>query len=234
MRQVGFCFGASVLAFASACASAPPRQPPGVPPTPASVTVAEPGGDAHDPHEAALMRQLSTKFSFQQDKDRQLRVPLSDGDHWQRVRFRLIDHFTGFRYGEDRHLVTVAFVLDTPPGEKQTSQTCMERFEADAIEKAESAAVSYQKVTEKTLKWKKKPLLVHSTDGGVNFLFRQYDFSAAWAAYPAYKDACLVYAVVVQWEGYPELARKVRDRWVDEAFQGIRPLTRTRPYRKED
>ncbi len=205
-----------------------------MPPTPASVTLAEPGGDAHDPHEAALLRQLEQGWGFQVDKDNQLRLPLSDTEHWQRVRFRLIDHFTGFRYGKDRHLVTVAFVVDTPPDEKQTSESCMARFEASAIEKAETAGARYREVRGKTLRWKKKPLLVHSTDGSLDFFFRHYEFSAAWAAYPAYRDACLVYAVVVQWEGYPELARKVRDRWVDEAFVAIKPLTRTRPYRIED
>ncbi len=180
------------------------------------------------------MRQLEQGWGFQFDKDGQLRVPLSDTDHWQRVSFRLLDHFTGFRYGKDRHLMTVAFVLDTPPGEKQTSASCMARFEKEAADKADTAGAHYAAVRGKTLKWKKKPLLVHSTDGEVSFLFKNYEFSAAWAAYPAYRDACLVYAVVVQWQGYPELARKVRDRWVDEAFVAMKPLTRTRPHRIED
>lgn len=233
MRRAKVRWGSLCLA-ALGCGSATPRQPPGAPPTPASVTVEAPGGDAYDPHEAALLRQLTTEWGYQLDKDRQLRVPLSDDGHWKRVRFRFVDHFTGFRYGDERHLLTAAFVMDTPPGEKQTSETCMARFEERATEQAESVDAKYGEVVSKQLVWKKKPLLVHATDGGVSFLFRNYDFSAAWAAYPAYKDACLVYAVVVRWEGYPELARKVRDRWVEEGFATLKPLTRTRPYRKED
>ncbi len=179
------------------------------------------------------MRQLEQAWGYKTDKDDQLRMPLSDDEHWQRVRFRLIDHFTGFRYGDDRHLMTVAFVLDTPPGQKQTSESCMARFEESAMEKASSAGAEYGAVRQRTLRWRKKPLLVHTADGALDFLFRRYEFSAAWAAYPAYRDGCLVYAVLVQWQGYPELARKVRDRWADEAFVALKPLTRVRPERKE-
>ncbi len=54
-RPSAFVFSAVLLA---GCGSSVQTQPPGKPPTPASVTVTEPGGDAHDAHWAALTRQL--------------------------------------------------------------------------------------------------------------------------------------------------------------------------------
>ena len=107
----------------------------------------------------------------------------------------------------------------------------MEHFEAKALVKARAYNVSYTSPVEHVRRWKRRPLIIHATDGELSFLFSRYEFSAAWAAYPAYENGCLVYGVVVQWEGQPDLARQVRDRWVAEGFTGIRTLTKTLPFR---
>src|SRR5687768_5050364 len=95
-------------ALASASATAAPGSPAAKPmptrpkpPTPASVTVKEPGGDAEDKQGAALFRQLDEAWGLRNDKDDQLHVPLPDHQHWKRVRFWGVEHFVGFRYGGD-------------------------------------------------------------------------------------------------------------------------------------
>lgn len=209
-----------------------PRQPPGEPPTPKSVTRSHPGGDAFEPHRAALERQLTAPWGARDDKDHQLLVPLPDWKNWKRVRFWGVDHFVGFRYGDDHHLVSAGFLLDVDPNQKQTSRTCMRRFEAWALPQIRNYDVKFGPVREYERSWRGQPIVVQSVDGYVDWAFSRIQFSAAWASYPAYPDACLAYSVSAQWDGQPELAQSARDRWVDEAFAQIRPLTDTRPYRK--
>lgn len=209
----------------------PARRPPGMPPSPESITMSEPGGDAYEPHLAALERQLEQSWGWRSDKDDQVHFPLPDWENWRRIRLRLVEHLTSFKYGDDKHLLSAAFVVELPAGTEVSSAACMEHFEAKALVKARAYNVSYTSPVEHVRRWKRRPLIIHATDGELSFLFSRYEFSAAWAAYPAYENGCLVYGVVVQWEGQPDLARQVRDRWVAEGFTGIRTLTKTLPFR---
>lgn len=222
-----------VCALAAACTT-PVRRPPGMPPSPESITRERPGGDAYEPHVAALDRQLEQPWGWRNDKDDQVHFPLPDWENWRRVRIRFVDHLAAFRYGDDRHVFSAAFVVRTPDGEAPTSAACMAEFERQALDRASSYRVRYTPVSEHASSWRREPLVVHATDGELSFFFTRYDFSAAWAAYPAYEDGCLVYAVVVQWEGQRELARRVRDRWIEEGFSGLTTLTKTRPFRREE
>ena len=216
----------------SACGGSVPRQPPGEPPTPASISTEEPGGDAYEPHRAALLRQLSEPWGLRDDKDGQLHVPTPDWANWKRVRFNLVKHFTGFRYGNEHHVMALAFLLDVPPESTQTSETCMNRFEAWARPQLADYTVSFGEFKSTLKKWRAKPLQVSYVDGYVDVGLKRHQFSVAWAAYAAYPDACLIYAVAVPWFDQGELARRVRDRWVREGFQQMHPLTGTRPYRQ--
>ena len=217
--------------LAAACASAP-TQPPGSPPTPATVTMDHPGGDAHDPHEAALLRQLNESWGAQEDKDGQLRIPLVDWKNYERVRYWAIDHFVGFKYGKDFHALNSVFILDVPEGSPIDSESCLKRAEKWGHPQIESFQIklSDSHVTES--RWHNLPVYVMSTDGYLDFGLERRRFSAAYAAYPAYADACLVFGFAVPWRDHDELAKQVRDRWVKEAVPRIQPLTKTRPYRK--
>jgi hypothetical protein len=225
---------AAALAVTSlaACGTSVPRQPPGRPPTPDSVSVTSPGGDAHDPHHAALLRQLKEPWGARNDKDDQLHGPTPDWRNWKRVRFWGFEHFTGWRYGDDHHLVGVVFVQDAEDGARETSDTCMRRFEAWARPQLRGYEVELGPVREHRTRWRDEPLAVHYLDGKVYWAFSKIEFSAAWAAYAAYPDACLIYAMAVQWRDRTDQAKRVRDRWVEEGFELMHPLTETRPYRK--
>jgi hypothetical protein len=80
--------------------------------------------------------------------------------------------------------------------------------------------------------WRGHRIMVKSMDGYVDLGFDRKRFSAAYAAYDAYPNACLVFGVAIPWRDQKELAQKVRDRWIKEGVPRIAPLTPTRPYRK--
>lgn len=207
-------------------------QPPGRPPKPATVTVAEPGGDAHDPHLAALDRQLGEPWGERNDKDDQIYLPLPDAGHWKRVRYWGVEHFLGFRYGDDHYAVAVAFVQTLPAGASNDSRACIKRFEGWARPQTKGHDVDLGPIGVRESKWRDQPLTIKFVDGHADVGFSRRSFSAAWAAYPAYPDACLVFAVAVPWREQPEAARRVRDRFLTEAFERVRPLTPSAPVRK--
>ncbi|MEZ4373315.1 MAG: hypothetical protein R3B07_21005 [Polyangiaceae bacterium] len=209
------------------------RQPPGAPPKPASVSVAEPGGDAHNPHRAALERLLEAPWGSRNDKDDQIHAPTPDWENWKRVRFFGVKHFTGFRYGDDHHVMALLFVQPVPAGESTDSRSCMKRFEAWGWPKVEAFEVGLSPLRTKRREYRGKPMLVKSVDGYVDLGLERKFFSGAWAAYPdVYPDACLIYAVAIPWRDEEALAKKLRDRWVLEGFQRMHPLTKDMPVRK--
>jgi hypothetical protein len=217
-------FSVSLVTFGCSSTPSPPRQPPGRPPTPASVTKNEPGGDADDPHRAALERMLAEPWGSRNDKDDQVIAPLPDASKWRRIRYWGFDHLTGFRYGKTYHAVGAIAVQDVPAGTPVRSETCLAAFESWA---------RFEPFQTKLARWRDQPLVIQAMDGWVSWGISSTEFSAAWAAYPAYKDACLIYAVAVAWRDSKELAQKVRDRYVAEGFQNLQALTEAKAYRHE-
>jgi hypothetical protein len=197
------------------------------------VSAAAPGGDAADPHRAALSRQLEATWGARNDKDDLLHAPTPDWRNWKRVRFLGVDHFTGFRYGDEHHVVGIVFVQDVPRYGEPDALRCLRQFETWARPQIRDNDVELGEVGEVAQSWERGELIVRWVDGKVPLGFSVKEFSAAWAAYgSAYPDACLVYAMAVPWDGHGELAKQVRDRWVREGFQRMLPLTPERPVRK--
>jgi hypothetical protein len=227
--------GASVVGvLLAACSGAPqpPKQPPGHAPTATTITTREPGGDASDPHGAALERLLAAPWGARNDKGDQLWAPTPDWGNWTRVRYFGFQHFTGFRYGDDHHMLAVVFVQDVPEGTPMKSETCMRRFESWGFPQTQGLDVKFGTFVPHFSKWRKEPLEIHAVDGHLNFAFTSADFSAAWAAYPAYPNACLIYAVAVPWREHRDLAQKLRDRFVNEGFPMMTPRTAERPVER--
>jgi len=210
----------------------PPGQPPAPPPTPASVTVKEPGGDAADPHSAALDRLTTAPWGTRNDKDDQVFVPLPDSENWKRVRYFGVEHYVGFRYGDDHHAMVIAFTQSLPAGTPMKSDTCMRHFEAWGLPQTHPFDVKFSPFDTHLGKWQGQILESRSVDGRVNLGFTASEFSGAWAAYPAYPDGCLVMAVAVPWRDHKELAQKLRDRWVAEGFALMGVASNVRPERK--
>src|SRR5690606_13488536 len=105
-------------------------QPPGQPPTPETITRAEPGGDAHDPHLAALQRLIEEPWGYREDRQNTLRVPMPDSPNWRRVRFHAVPTFAAFRYGDAHHAVIGVWVQAVEEGEPDDLASCLARFEA--------------------------------------------------------------------------------------------------------
>jgi hypothetical protein len=201
--------------------------------TPASVTVKEPGGDAPDPHRAALERLLGGAWGTRSDGANQVNVPLPDVENWKRVRYFGVEHYTGFRYGDDHHAMVIVFTLALPPGTPMKSDTCMRQFEAWGLPQTHPFDVKFSPFETSLGKWQGKILESRSVDGKVNLGFTASEFSGAWAAYPAYPDGCLVVAAAIPWRDHPELAQKLRDRWVSEGFPLASVASEVRPERKQ-
>ena len=220
----------ALVAGCSASAQTPPSAPMR-PPSPTSVTRREPGGDAPDPQRAALERLLKEPWGARGDKDEQLLAPIPDWEHWKRLRYWGFDNLVGFRYGNEYRAMTVAHVQVMPEGMPVKSETCMRAFEDWARPQIKGFDVKLEPFRVKVTRWRDQPLVIQSVDGWVSWGIGSADFSAAWAAYPAYPDACLIYGVAVPWRDQGELAKKVRDRFIEEGLVTFQALTPEKPYR---
>lgn len=216
----------------SACGAAQPAASVvQAPPTPASVTKAEPGGDALDPQAAALSRLLEAAWGARADKDDQLLVPLPDAENWKRVRFFGVDHFVGFRYGNDHHALVAVFVQEADGVAEPTSAECLKRFEAWGRPRVRAFDVDFQPFSVKHARYRDRPRIAYTMDGSVLLGFSRPEFSAAWTGYSIYRGACLISSIAVPWRKHPDLARRVRDRFVEEGFALLEPKTEGAPYR---
>lgn len=220
-----------VLSLPACGASQPAPGIARVPPTPASITKAEPGGDAPDPQAAALTRLLQSPWGHRPDKDDQLALALPDPDNWKRVRFFGVEHFVGFRYGNDHHALAAVFVQEAKDVATLTSAECLKRFEAWGRPRVEAFDVDFEPFAVEHSRFRGRPRIAFTMDGSVLLGFSRPEFSAAWTAYTIYPGACLISAIAVPWRKHPELARKVRDRFVDEGFGLLEPKTEQAPYR---
>lgn len=175
---------------------------------------------------------LSAGFGYRTDKDRQARFPLPDRKNWTRVRFSMIEHFTGFIYGEDEHSLALAVVIPLKETDPATSAACVQRFEESARSQVHDMGGRVGETTSIVKKWHRKPLIVRTATGEVDILFKHYDTALAWTGYPAYPGHCMIYAVVIPWRHNRELALALREQWI-EAFKRFKPLTETAPFRLE-
>ncbi len=223
------------LALWGCASSQPPAQTaapaPVAPPTPATVTRAQPGGDASDAHAAALQRLLQEPWGPRGDKDQQVLVPLPDANNWKRVRYWGVEHFLGFRYGAEHHALAVVFVQEVPEA-APSSQDCLRRFEAWGRPQIQVFDVDFDPFHPHHERFKGKSLISLSVDGKLSMGFSRPEFSAAWAAYSLYPNTCLISAIAVPWRKSAALAGQVRDRFVSEGFTQFQPLTETRPVRQ--
>jgi hypothetical protein len=221
---------AAILSL-TACASqaTAPVTKPQRPPTPTSITQKEPGGDAEDPHRAALERLLREPWGARNDKLDQIHAPMPDWENWRRVRYWGFEHLAGFRYGKTYHAVGVARVQELPPGTPARSETCLRAVEAWVRPQLQGFDVKLEPIGVKLVRWRDQPLEIHTVDGWVSWGIDNADFSAAWTAYPAYPGACMVYGIAVPWRDQKALAQAVRDRFVTEGFLLFDARTETIP-----
>ena len=114
------------------CSASVPPRPVGVAPTPQTVTVQNPGGDASDPELAALDRLAGEPWGIRRDRTNTLLVPLTDAMHWTRVRFRGYPTRAAFRYGDDHYGVIAIWYTPAAGKSDPESWFFFDRFFAEA------------------------------------------------------------------------------------------------------
>jgi hypothetical protein len=217
-------FASSLLA--GACNSAVPSLPPGVPPTPASVTRKNPGGDAADPEQAALERLLNEPWGRHTDRYNTLQVPLADWKNWRRVRIWSHPTRATYRYG-DNHFA-IATVVYTKTSGPSDPDSCLEEFWAKNAPLADAYGVrlgaSELLRTTQDLDGEVRPLVLKILEGSVDAMFSSDDYVGALAVYESWPGTCLVHGLAVKSTHHPDVARRVRDRWLDEGAPKLRWL----------
>lgn len=209
----------SVLFVATACGKpAAPTQPAGNPPTPKTVTAANPGGDANDPEFAALDRLAKEPWGFQRDFWNTLHIPLADSQKWQRTRITGNPTRASFRYGKQHY--AVATIWYTPIEGANDPEACMAKF----IDYASPAADAYgiQVMSRERLRMTQSvgadvlPISVELLAGRLDSLLGRNDYLGAIIAYQSFPGTCLVEGFAVVATHHPTLAKQIRDRWVSE------------------
>lgn len=195
-----------------------PRQPPGAPPAPETITRSEPGGDAHDPHLAALLRLVNEPWGFRRDRQDALRIPMPDYENWRRVRFFGVPSFAAFRYGDAHHAVIGVWVRPAEDGENDDLAACLDRFESWGEPMARRFRLKTTRPMTSQARWDRGDVLIRSVEARIDSLLSKKSFAAAFAAYRIWPDTCTVLGVAMASGDAEEEARKARDRYVQEGF----------------
>ena len=161
----------------------------------------EPGGDAEDPHRAALQRLARESWGWRNDRQDALHVPLPDWQNWRRVKFWGVPTFAGFRYGDDHHAVAAVWVQWG--AEVERGEVKLERGPGGTM-------------------------AVRSLEATVDSLLAHKRYVGALAAYRLWPGTCAILGFAIPSRGEDELSRAIRDRYVKEGFAHLdrrRPTT---------
>lgn len=221
------------LGLLAGCGSSAPRKPPGVPPTPATVTRAEPGGDAADPVQAALQRLAAEGWGWRNDKRDFVHFPLSDWANWRRVKFWGAPTFVGFRYGDKHHAVAAMWARRLRAGDAEDPSACMQYVEEWAQPLLDTYRATLHTVSESRATWRKPDdVLVREVNAEVAGLLSSRTYYCVAGATVPWPHTCAVYgyAFYVD-EDDDAAASKARARYAAEAF---RQLTLMKPAPPDD
>jgi len=112
--------------------------------TPASVTLANPVGDAREPEDAALTRLLEAQASERTDRWQTVGMALADAANWRRI--RVFGHPTrvAYRYGDD-HLALDALEYRQADG-ADSPEACLQSFEDRALAVATTFGITFEPI----------------------------------------------------------------------------------------
>jgi hypothetical protein len=216
-----------------------PRRPVGLPPTPQTVTVRNPGGDAADPEWAALERLAGEPWGSRRDRFNSLIIPLVDARHWQRVKLWGYPSRAAFRFGDDHHGVLAVWYR--PTTEATDPESCLARFVAEArpaaelygarileshlvhtVQRAGLAGLAGLASGAPPRPQSSQAMVVQVIDAEVaGFFGADKEWAGALAAYPSWPGTCLIQGFVVAATKHKALAGRIRDRWVTEGATAL-------------
>ncbi len=199
------------------------RQPPGKPPTPTTITREEPGGDAFDPHRAALQRLATEGWGWRNDKKEVFHFALSDWKNWRRVRYWGVPTFVGFRYGDHHRAVAALWVRKVHDGDLATADACMGRFEEWAMPLADGYSTRLLRTADSRVSWRgNNDVLVRTVDAEVRTLLTRTSWFGVMGAAVAWPPSvCVVWGYAFNADEAEQEALRARDRYAREAFQQL-------------
>lgn len=209
---------AGLVLVGAGCVSTRPVEP-SRPPTPASVTRQEPGGDAPDPERAALDRLDHEPWGLRGDKKGHVSVALPDANNWRRVRMWFVPALTGFRYGDEHRGVSALFVRES---KATTSDACLDEFEAWARGPARQFDLEVEPPTDTEIRWRGQPVRVRQRDGAIPWGFWRKHYAGVYASFPAWPGRCATLTYAFPLDESAGSAHAARDRFAREAFARFR------------
>lgn len=217
-----------------ACSNSIPRQPPGIPPTPKTITREEPGGDAHDPLRAALDRLQTEPWGWRADKRDVFHFPLSDWKNWRRVRFWGVPAFVGFRYGDKHRAVAALWARKLKDGDAATADTCMKRFEDWGHGVADQYSTKISEVQEQRVTWREADdVLVKTLEAQVKTLLSRRRYLGVVGATIGWPGVCVAYGYAFDADEVESEARAARDRYAREAYKQLTRIPEKPPENLE-
>jgi hypothetical protein len=222
---VGFTLAA--LALAGCSSAAPPPKSVAAAPPPKDDGQPAKGGNGGDAHSAALEQLKIGRMGERVDRQNAVLIPLPDPDHWTRVKFWGVPSLVGFRYGKEHHAIVGSFVThvddNTVPG------ACAKSFEAWAQPWLDAFDVEVKHESPIAVMWERKVVDVDSVFARTATLASHEGYAGTYAAYPVWKNACLIVGLAVPARDDDDRAKDVRDRFAREVLPHVRVIAKEEP-----
>jgi hypothetical protein len=233
-QRVMFCRRSSsglvlALALVTGCSSH-------VAPPPAVVVAAPPpkdDGKASDlapgglSHSAALEELKVAPLQGMMDRQRTLRLPVPDARHWTRVKFFGLPSIFGLRYGKEHHAVIGVTVQHVDP--EAPPSACAAAFEAWGAPWLDAFDVDVAREPVVLFPWRDGQAELHVSYAKTASVMVHDGFAVAYAAYPAWKGACLIVGMAVPAHDDERRAREARDRFAKDVLPKVVVVAKEEP-----
>jgi hypothetical protein len=185
------------------------------------------GGVGGSPHSAALEELKLAPLDGRTDKQSSVRVPLPDAEHWTRVKFWGVPSLVGFRYGKDHHAIIGGFI--TYVDDNTVTGACNKSFEKFAGPWIVAFDVDVKREPPLAFMWNRQIVESETVVAKTATILARDTYAATYAAYPAWKGACLILGVAVPARDDEARAVQVRDRFAKEILPRVEVLTTEEP-----
>ncbi|MBI2395035.1 MAG: hypothetical protein HYV09_36025 [Deltaproteobacteria bacterium] len=211
-----------------ACASRPPAPPAplvaaNAPNAPVAARAKVAAGGPSSPHPEAVAHLLGAPWAARVDRRRTVSLPLPDGGAWTHVKYWGVTTLAGYRYGDEHHVALAVFSFAPPPG-GATVDACAQRLASWGEARAKKYDIDVGEARIERIAWppgSADHAKVFVLDARRRSILGTKRYAAAYAVYPAWREACLAVGFAVPEGGATDDARALRDRLVRDALPGL-------------
>lgn len=177
-------------------------------------------------HGDALGRLVDAPIGIRVDRKHVVTLPMPDGDAWTHVKFWTVTTLAGYRYGDDHHAALAVFTFAPTHGaDGRDVDTCATRFAAWGERRGRKFDLRPGEARVDSIEWLgagvRQTARVFVLDAARRTLWGTRRYATAYAAYPAWKESCLVVGVAVPAQDDDGHSSVVRDRFVRETLPKI-------------